>query len=301
MEEMLADLRAAYAQQIDHASWMDPQTRRAALDKLSRFEVRVGHPQHYVDCSLLMISRTDPLANAINSARFDWRLLLTRLGKPVDRDLWAIYPQTVNAINDAPLNQVTFAAALLQPPIFDPAADAAANYGAAGAIIGHELGHGFDDQGRQYDANGRLRDWWTPNAAAQYTRHADALRKQFDSYEPLRGVHINGKLTLGENSGDISGLEAAYLAYHLYLERHGGAKIIDGLSADQRFFLSYAQSWQGKDRDGALRTKLLTNPHSPWAYRINGIVRNVDAWYKAFDVKPGDRLYLPPGERVHLW
>jgi endothelin-converting enzyme/putative endopeptidase len=301
MSEMVGDLRAAYAEQIGHASWMDAQTRKVALEKLARLEVRVGHPKRYIDYAAMPISRTNPLANSVNAARFDWEMLLRRLGRPVDRDLWAIYPQTVNAINDAPLNQITFGAALLQPPIFDPEADAAANYGAAGAIIGHEIGHDFDDQGRRYDPDGRLRDWWSPPAAAQYTRRAEMLRRQFDGYEPLPGLHVNGRLTLGENLGDLSGLEAAHLAYHRYLARHGGPKTIDGLTADQRFFLSYAQCWQGKDREGALRTKLLTNPHSPWAYRVNGIIRNVDAWYAAFGVAPNDRLYLPSTQRVRLW
>ena len=191
--------------------------------------------------------------------------------------------------------------AILQPPFFDPAADPAVNYGETGATIGHEMGHGFDDEGRQYDAKGRLRDWWTRESADRYTAHAQMLVRQFDAYEPIPGTHIKGQLTLGENLGDLGGLEAAYAAYRRYVSRHGEPRVIDGYTGDQRFFLAYAQSWQGKAREGALRAQLLSNPHSPEAYRVNGIVRNFDPWYAAFGVKPGDKLYLPPAERVHVW
>jgi endothelin-converting enzyme/putative endopeptidase len=299
--ELLDDLRAAYADKIEHAAWMDPATREAALEKLATFDPRVGHPVKYIDYSSFSVSPTDPLANAVGSAQFAWNLELSRLGKPVDRTLWAMTPQTVNAYYDPTMNQVTFPAAILQPPFFDPAADPAVNYGETGATIGHEMGHGFDDEGRQFDAQGRLRDWWTPESAARYTAHAQMLVRQFDAYEPIPGVHIKGQLTLGENLGDLGGLEAAYAAYHRYLARHGPAPVIDGYTGDQRFFIAYAQSWQGKQREGALRAQLLSNPHSPEAYRVNGIVRNVDPWYAAFDVKPGDALYLPPDQRVHVW
>jgi len=219
----------------------------------------------------------------------------------VDRTLWDMTPQTVNAYYDPLMNQVTFPAAQLQPPFFDPAADPAVNYGETGATIGHEMGHGFDDEGRQFDAQGRLRDWWTKGSAERYTAHAQNLVHQFDAYEPIPGVHIKGQLTLGENLGDLGGLEAAYAAYRLYVSRHGEPPVIDGYTGDQRFFIAYAQSWQGKQREGALRAQLLSNPHSPDAYRVNGIVRNMDAWYAAFHVKPGDALYLPPDQRVHVW
>ncbi len=301
MAELIEDLRAAYADKINHAPWMDAATRKAALEKLATFDPRIGHPVKYIDYSTMVVSPTDPLANAVASDHFEWRLQLSRLGKPVDRTLWDMTPQTVNAYYDPTMNQVTFPAAILQPPFFDPAADPAVNYGETGATIGHEMGHGFDDEGRQFDAQGRLRDWWTKESADRYTAHAQNLVKQFDGYEPIPGTHIKGQLTLGENLGDLGGLEAAYAAYRRYVSRHGEPKVIDGFTGDQRFFIAYAQSWQGKEREGALRSQLLSDPHSPDAFRVNGIVRNVDPWYAAFGVKPGEKLYLAPSERVHVW
>jgi putative endopeptidase len=299
--ELVEDLRAAYADKINAAKWMDAPTRKEALAKLAAFDPRLGGPVKYIDYSSMQVSRTDPLANDLASDTFEWKLQLSRLGKPVDRQLWDMTPQTVNAYYDPVLNQVTFPAAQLQPPFFDPAADPAVNYGETGATIGHEMGHGFDDEGRQYDASGKLRDWWTAESATRYTAHAQALVKQFDAYEPIPGVHIKGQLTLGENLGDLGGLEAAYAAYRRYVSRHGEPAVVDGYTGDQRFFIAYAQSWQGKAREGALRAQLLSNPHSPEEYRVNGIVRNMDEWYRAFGVKPGDKLYLPPEERVHVW
>ena len=300
-KELVSDMRAAYAEKINHAPWMDEATRKEALAKLASFDPRIGHPTKYIDYSDFKVSRTDPLANAMESDRFEWQLQRSRLGKPVDRALWDMTPQTVNAYYDPTMNQVTFPAAILQPPFFDAAADPAVNYGETGATIGHEMGHGFDDEGRQFDAQGRLRDWWTKQSADRYTVHAQMLTKQFDAYEPIPGVHIKGQLTLGENLADLGGLEAAYTAYHLYVARHGEPPVIDGYTGDQRFFIAYAQSWQGKTREGALRAQLLSNPHSPEKYRVDGIVRNFDPWYAAFDVKPGDKLYLPPDQRVHVW
>ncbi len=299
--ELISDLRAAYADRIKHAAWMDEETRKAALEKLSTFEARLGHPSHYIYYASFQVSRTDPLANAMAASDFAWRLKLSRLHKPVDRTLWDMTPQEVNAYYDPTMNQVTFPAAVLQPPFFDPAADPAVNYGETGATIGHEMGHGFDDWGRQFDARGRLRDWWTKASTERYTAHAQKLVRQFDAYEPIPGVHIKGQLTLGENLADLGGLEAAYAAYRLYVSRHGTPPVIDGYSGDQRFFIAYAQSWQGKQREAALRAQLLSDPHSPDAYRVNAIVRNIDAWYDAFHVKPGDKLYLAPDQRVHVW
>ena len=207
----------------------------------------------------------------------------------------------MNAYYDPLMNQITFPAAILQPPFFDPAADPAVNYGAIGVVIGHEMGHGFDDQGRQFDASGHLRDWWTKAAADTYTGHTKMLVAQYNQYEPVPGGHVNGQLTLGENLGDLGGIEAAYGAYRRYVARHGEPPVKDGMTGDQRFFLAYAQVWQAKKREGALRQQILTDPHSPEEFRVNGIVRNFDPWYKAFDVKPGDKLYLPPDQRVHIW
>jgi endothelin-converting enzyme/putative endopeptidase len=300
-DELVSDMHAAYAQLISGASWMDEPTRKAALAKLATFDPRLGYPAHWIDYSTLQVSRNDPLANAMAADDFQWRLQLARFPKPVDRSLWMMTPQTVNAYYDPTMNQITFPAAILQPPFFDPAADPAVNYGETGATIGHEMGHGFDDQGRQFDEKGRLRDWWTKDSAAKYTVKADRLAAQFDAYEPIPGVHIKGHLTLGENLADLGGLEAAYAAYHRYLSRHGPAPVIDGLTGDQRFFIAYAQSWQGKMREGAERQQLLSDPHSPEKYRVDGIVRNFDPWYAAFHVKPGDKLYLAPADRVHVW
>ena len=300
--ELLADMQAAYREKIEGASWMDEATRKKALEKLGTFDPRVGYPSKWIDYSDLKISRTDPLANDIATEDFQWKLQLKRFPHPVDRTLWEMTPQTVNAYYDPTMNQITLPAAILQPPFFDANADPAVNYAETGATtIGHEMGHGYDDQGRQYDAKGRLKDWWTPATATKYKVKADRLAAQFDQYEPIPGVHIKGKLTLGENLADLGGLETAYAAYRRYVARHGEPPVIDGYTGDQRFFIAYAQAWQGKRREGALRQQLLSDPHSPDQYRVDGIVRNFDPWYKAFNVQPGDKLYLPPEQRVHVW
>ena len=300
--ELVADMRAAYHDKISNAAWMDDATRQAALAKLASFDPRIGHPAKWIDYSNLVASRGDPLANDVASDTFQWNLQLARFPHPVDRGLWDMTPQTVNAYYDPTMNQITVPAAILQPPFFDANADPAVNYGETGATtIGHEMGHGYDDQGRQYDAKGRLRDWWTPATAAKYKVKADRLAAQFDTYEPIPGVHIKGRLTLGENLADLGGLETAYAAYRRYVARHGEPPVIDGFTGDQRFFLAFAQAWQGKTREDAERQQLLSDPHSPEKYRVDGIVRNFDPWYAAFDVKPGDKLYLPPDQRVHVW
>ena len=301
-QELVDDVRAAYKENIEKADWMDEPTRKAALEKLASFDPRIGHPVKWIDYSSLNISRTDPLANAVASENFQWQRDLSLFPNPVDRSLWYMNAQEVNAYYDPTMNQITVPAAILQPPFFDANADPAVNYAETGATtIGHEMGHGFDDEGRQYDAKGRLRDWWTKATAAKYKVKADKLAAQFDKYEPIPGVHIKGKLTLGENLADLGGLEAAYAAYRRYVSRHGEPPVIDGFTGDQRFFIAYAQAWQGKRREGATRQQLLSDPHSPEKYRVDGIVRNFDPWYKAFNVKPGDKLYLPPEQRVHVW
>jgi endothelin-converting enzyme/putative endopeptidase len=301
MKELIGNVLAALKQKIETNNWMDAPTKKRALEKLATFDPRIGHPVKYIDYSALNVDRGDLLGNALRSEDFEWKLLLSRFAKPVDRTLWDMLPQTNNAYYDPTQNQITFPAAILQPPYFDPNADAASNYGSIGATIGHEIGHGFDDQGRKFDAHGKLTDWWTPATAKLYTAHADRLVGQYDSYEPIPGVRIKGRLTLGENLGDLGGLEVAYAAYRKYVADHGEPPVIDGLTGDQRFFIAYGYSWERKEREGALRAQLLTNEHSPAKYRVNGVVRNMDAWYKAFDVKPGDKLYLPPEQRVHVW
>ncbi len=301
-DELVADMQAAYKDKIDAATWMDDATRKAALAKLATFDPRVGHPKKWIDYSTLTVSRTDPLANNLAVADFQWRLQLQRFPKPVDRGLWYMTPQTVNAYYDPTMNQITLPAAILQPPFFDANADPAVNYAETGATtIGHEMGHGFDDQGRQFDESGRLRDWWSKDTAAKYNVQADRLANQFDQYEPIPGVHIKGRLTLGENLADLGGLETAYAAYRRYVARHGEPPVLNGMTGDQRFFLAFAQAWQGKRRDEAVRQQLLSDPHSPDKYRVNGIVRNFGPWYRAFDVKPGDAMYLPPEQRVSIW
>ena len=301
MQELIGNIRAALKEKIETNGWMDQATKTEALAKLASFDPRTGHPVKYIDYSTLEVKRDDLFGNAMRSSQFDWNLLLSRYPKPVDRALWGMLPQTNNAYYDPTQNQITFPAAILQPPYFDPNADPASNYGSIGATIGHEIGHGFDDQGRKFDAKGQLRDWWTDASAKLYTAQASRLAKQYDAYEPIPGVHIKGELTLGENLGDLGGLEVAYAAYRRYVAEHGEPPVIDGLTGDQRFFIAYGYSWETKYREGALRAQLLTNEHSPAKYRVNGVVRNFDPWYKAFNVKPGDKMYLPPEERVHIW
>jgi putative endopeptidase len=301
MKELIGNLEEAYRERISTSQWMDDATRKAALEKLAAFEPRIGHPVKYIDYSSMKVVKGQPLANAMAAADFDWKLQLKRYPKPVDRTLWGMYPQTINAYYNPLANQITFPAAILQPPFFDPNADPAANYGAIGAVIGHEMGHGFDNQGRKFDPKGKLRDWWSPEAAKSFTNKTDALVAQYNSFKPFPDLAVNGKLTLGENIGDLSGVEDAYAAYKKYTAKHGEPPVIDGLTGDQRFFIAYAQAWQEKQREDAERQQVITNEHSPGKYRVNGIVRNVDAWYKAFNVQPGDKLYLPPEQRVHIW
>jgi putative endopeptidase len=301
MHELIENLRSAYQVRITGSTWMDDATRKAALVKLAAFEPRIGHPDKYIDYSSFKVVRGDLFGNVVRSEEFGHQLGLSRYAKPIDRTLWAMTPQTVNAYYSPFTNQITFPAAILQPPYFDPGADAAVNYGAIGAIIGHEMGHGFDDQGSQFGPTGKYENWWTPAAKEAFQKRTAALATQYDAYEPVPGTHIQGKLTLGENIGDLGGIEAAYAAFQRYQEKHGPAPVIDGLTGDQRFFLSYAQAWQAKVREDAQRAQLLSDPHSPAMFRVNGVVRNVDAWYKAFNIQPGDKLYLPPEQRVHIW
>lgn len=301
MAELIENLRDSYRERIEASTWMDDATRKAALAKLAAFEPRIGHPEKYIDYSSLTVDRGDVLGNVMRSGEFQHQLQLSRFPKPVDRTLWAMTPQTVNAYYNPLSNQITFPAAILQPPFFDPNADPAVNYGAIGAVIGHEMGHGFDDQGSMFGPTGKFENWWTPKAKEDFAARTKALAGQYDTYEPVPGTKINGRLTLGENIGDLGGVEAAYGAYQKYQAKHGAARPVNGLTGDQRFFLAYAQAWRVKVREDAQRQQLLTDPHSPATARVNGIVRNVDAWYKAFNIQPGDKLYLAPEQRVHIW
>jgi len=299
IESLVDNLKAAYHVRIEHLDWMSPATRTAALKKLDTYNIKVGYPKNSRDYSKLEIKGDDLLGNVRRAAELEWTFFVGRLPGAVDKDEWFMTPQTNDAYNGS-LRDIVFPAGILQPPIFDANADPAFNYGAAGGVIGHELTHGFDDQGRKFDAEGKLNDWWTSEDAKSFDQRATKLGLQYDSYEPLPGVHINGKLTMGENIADLGGLTLALDAYRASL--HGQpAPVLEGLTGDQRVFLGWAQAWRGKTRDEAIRRVVVSDPHSPRVYRVDGVVRNIDAWYDAFDVKPGDKLYLRPADRVHIW
>jgi predicted metalloendopeptidase len=300
MTQLIENLRAAFARAIDRADWMSPATKQEARRKLAAFRANIGYPARWRDYSGLDIRPDDLAGNMLRAARFEQRYQLGRVGGPTDPDEWTMLPQVVNAQYSSRRNSITFPAGILQPPFFDPSADDAVNYGAIGSVIGHEMGHGFDDQGRRSDAEGRLRDWWTAEDAAAYQRRAAQVVDQFNAYEAMPGLKVNGPLTLGENIGDLTGLVIALEAYRLSL---GGrpAPVIDGLTGDQRFFAGWAQAFRGKLRDEALRELVLTNPHSPPNFRVNGPVTNMPEFYEAFAVKPGDRLYVAPERRTKIW
>jgi putative endopeptidase len=300
MEALVANLQAAMRERIRNAAWMTPQTRAAALAKQSLQRVKVGYPNKWRDYSALAVDPADLYGNVERAKAFDHRFDMNRLGKPVDRDEWQLSPQTVNAYNNPLGNEIVFPAAMLQAPMFDPKADPAVNYGAIGAVIGHEISHGFDDQGRQFDQSGTLRDWWQPADSARFTSQAGKLAAQYDAYDGAPGMKVNGKLTLGENIGDQGGILLALDAYHASL-RGRPAPVLDGLTGDQRFFLAWAQGWRGKYRDDIAKLILVSDVHSPGRWRVDGTLRNIDQWYSAFDVRPGDDLYLAPEARVRVW
>jgi putative endopeptidase len=300
METLVGNLKVAMAARIEHLSWMAPTTRTQALDKLAKMKVMVGYPDTWRDYSALQLDAGDLYGNVKRSAAFEWRYQLAHVDKTVDPAEWGMTPQTVNAYNGGLENKIVFPAAILQPPFFDPRADAAVNYGAIGAIIGHEITHGFDDQGRKIDATGTLRDWWAPEDAKRFDAAAAQLGGQYDGYEAAPGAHINGKLTMGENIADLGGLLVAIDAYHTSL--HGKpAPVIDGLTGDQRLLMAYAQAWREKARDDSLKQQMAADPHAPSHFRVVGPTRNVDLWYLAFGVKSGDRYYLKPEDRVRIW
>ena len=299
IDVLVHNLLASMDGRIEEAAWMSPDTKTEAQKKLSTFNPKLGYPSKWRDYSKLVVVADDPLGNAERANQFEYGRNLAKLGSPLDRTEWGMTPMTINAYYNPPMNEIVFPAAIMQPPFFDPNADPALNYGAIGAVIGHEISHGFDDQGRQYDSTGALRDWWTLADGTAFTARAAQLVKQYDTYQPLPGTHLQGALTLGENIADLSGIRIAYEAYHLSL---GGKpdRVIDGLTGDQRFFLGWAQVWRGKTRDAALLAQITADPHSPEQYRV-ATLRNFDPWYVAFDVKPGDKLYLAPSERVRIW
>jgi putative endopeptidase len=299
MQDLVANLRVALQSRIERLDWMAPSTKAQALLKLARMDVMVGYPDTWRDYAGLRIEPDDLYGDAERSAAFEWAYQLSDLGKAVDHKKWGMTPQTVNAYNGEFENKIVFPAAILQPPFFDPTADPAVNYGAIGAVIGHEITHGFDDQGRKIDAAGQLRDWWTAEDAERFDAAAARFGAQYDAYEPLPGLHVNGKLTMGENIADLGGLLSALDAYHLSL--HGApAPVIDGLTGDQRLFLAFAQVWREKERENALKEQLASDPHSPDRFRVIGPTRNIDAWYAAFGVTSG-KYALAPQDRVRIW
>ncbi len=298
-QTMVKNIVEAFGRRIDNLEWMSPETRAKAKAKLSTLYVGIGYPEHWRDYSGLKVSRTDALGNVQRSELFDYRASLARVGKPADKSAWSMTPQTVNAVNLPLQNALNFPAAILNPPFFDAKADAVLNYGGIGTVIGHEISHSFDDQGSQFDASGRLLNWWTKEDFSHFSDAADRLAAEFDVYEPLPGSHVNGKLTLSENIADVAGLSASFDGYRRFYGDKP-APSAEGFTGDQRFFLAFAQVWRSKQRPEALRNSLMTNGHAPGEFRAD-TVRNIDEWYAAFDLKPGEKLYLAPKERVRAW
>ena len=298
-DRLVHNLIAAMDRRIDKLDWMSAATKAKAHAKLAAFTPKIGYPSQWRDMSGLIIDRNDLLGNAMRSNRFDYDYQLGKLGGPIRRWEWGMTPMTINAYSNPTMVEIVFPAAILQPPFFDPNADPAVNYGGIGAVIGHEMSHQFDDQGAKFDLHGNLVDWWTPVDSKNFEARLDQYERQIDSYEPLPGMHVNGKLTMGENVADLAGLTVSHDAYIASL---GGAAppVIDGMTADQRFYLGWAQVWRCTMREAALRQQLLTDPHSPCPVRAD-VVRNMDPWYSAFEVHPGQKLYLAPADRVRIW
>jgi putative endopeptidase len=301
MDDLVENLRVALGQRIDGLDWMSEATKKEAHEKLATFDPKIGYPDEWKDVSSIELKEDDLFGNVKRVREFYTNRTLARLNQPTNKVEWGRNtPQTVNATYNSAFNQITFPAGILQPPFFDPNADPAVNYGGIGAVIGHEMGHGFDDQGSKSDANGIQRNWWTDDDRAKFEEKATALVEQYNSYEPVPGNFVDGRFTLGENIGDLGGLSMAYHAYKLSLNGEE-APVIDGLTGDQRFFLAWAQVWRAKAREAATLARLKSDPHSPSEYRVNGVVRNIDEWYEAFNVTPDHELYLPPEERVRIW
>jgi putative endopeptidase len=300
MDELVKNLLASYQTSINNLDWMGPETKKEAQAKLAKFTPKIGYPNKWRDYSALAIVKNDLIGNVMRASNFAHQRMIDKLGKPIDRQEWGMTPQTVNAYYNSTMNEIVFPAAILQPPFFDAKADDAVNYGAIGAVIGHEISHGFDDGGSQSDGDGNLRDWWTKQDRANFKAKTDALVKQYNGYSPIKGYNVNGELTLGENIADNSGVAIAYKAYKLSL---GGkeAPVIDGLTGDQRFFMGFGQVWRSKTRDEQQILLIKTDPHSPGQFRANGTMVNQPGFYDAFGVKPGDKMYVAPEQRVIIW
>ncbi|MCG3139138.1 MAG: Neutral endopeptidase [Phycisphaerae bacterium] len=299
-QELVSNLLKVYHQRIETADWMSAETRQKALDKLGHFTVKIGYPDQWRDYSIFEVVADDLLGNAARGEQFEWHRRLARLHSPVDRSEWGMSPQTVNAYYEPTLNEIVFPAAILQPPFFDPYADDAVNYGGIGAVIGHEISHGFDDQGSKYNAQGVLANWWTPDDRKNFDQRTNGLVEQYSTYSPLEGMYVNGQLTLGENIADLAGVTVAFAAYQLSRQSQP-AVVLDGFTGEQRFFLGFAQVWRYKVHDEVKRQRVLTDPHSPPQFRVNGSIRNVDGWYEAMKVNNDNKLYLTPDNRVKLW
>ena len=297
---LVSNLLKAYEADIQTLDWMSPATRAKALDKVHLFTPKIGYPSKWRDYSALRVDRSDPVGNAQRATVFEWNYELARINKPVDKAEWGMTPSTINAYYNPSFNEIVFPAAILQPPFFDATADDAVNYGAIGAVIGHEISHGFDDQGSKYDGHGVFQSWWTDEDRTKFEARTKALVAQYNAYEPLPGLHMNGEATLGENIADNAGLAIALKAYHLSLNGKP-APVIDGYTGDQRLLLSFGQVWRTKMRDASIRTQAMSDPHTIPEFRVIGPVRNQDAWYDSFEVKPGDKYYLAPADRVRLW
>jgi putative endopeptidase len=298
-DELVKNLIAAMDVRLQNLTWMDPQTKAKARVKLAAFTPKIGYPDKWRDYSNLSVDRNDAFGNLQRARDFEYQRNLDKIGKPVDRGEWGMTPQTVNAYANPTMNEIVFPAAILQPPFFDANADPAVNYGGIGAVIGHEISHHFDDQGRKFDPKGSLTDWWTPGDVDRFKTYTDRLVKQYAEYEPLPGTRVNGELTLGENIADLAGVMVAFDAYRLSLNGQP-APVLDGFTGDQRFFLGWAQVWRRKYRDEALLRLMTTDSHTPGHFRPN-VVRNIDAWYTAFDVQPGEKLHLSPDQRIRVW
>ncbi|WP_221050294.1 M13 family metallopeptidase [Shewanella carassii] len=300
MESMIKNLIKGFEVSINELEWMTPETKKAAQEKLSKFTYKIGYPDKWKDYSNLEIKADDLVGNYQRYARFEYQDMLAKLGKPIDRTEWHMTPQTVNAYYNPVMNEIVFPAAILQPPFFNMEADDAVNYGGIGAVIGHEISHGFDDQGAKYDGDGNLRNWWTDKDREEFQKRGAQLSAQYSQFEALPGKFVNGDLTLGENIGDLGGLTVALRSYHLSLNGKE-APVMDGLTGDQRFFVGWSQVWRRNYRDEELGRRLLTDPHSPSHYRAMGTPRNVEGFYKAFDLKPTDKMYLSEEDRVKIW
>ncbi|CAN5209321.1 M13 family peptidase [soil metagenome] len=300
MDELVENLRRAFKQSIDELDWMSDATKQEAQAKLARFKPKIGYPAKWDDYSALKVAADDLAGNMIRSGEVEYARMIAKLDQPVDREEWFMTPQTVNAYYNPGMNEIVFPAAILQPPFFNVEAEDAVNYGAIVAVIGHEFSHGFDDQGSKSDGDGNLRNWWTPEDLEEFKKRGQGLVAQYDEFSPVEGMNVQGELTLGENIGDLAGLTIAHRAWQLSLDGEE-PPVIGGFTGDQRFFMGWAQIWRRKYRDDELRQRLLTDPHSPSEYRVNGVLRNMPAFYEAFPVESGDGMYLPPEERVSIW